>query len=258
MTPAGIPADEAAAGRDPRALATTHWSLVVRAAGAGVPESRAALAELCRTYWRPLYTFARRRGLSPPDAEDLTQAFFADLLGRNALALADPLRGRFRTFLLTAFENFRANERLRAASLRRGGDCVIVSLEAMREAESHLGPEPATTESPEKLFDRHWAHSLLEQVLVALRQEYAALEKADLFDELKTTLWGGRGEVAYAEIGRRLHSTEGAIKVAAHRLRRRVGERLRAEVAKTLVNPADVEDELRFLLEASRSPAAPA
>lgn len=224
----------------------------MQAAGIGTAESRAALEELCRIYWRPLYAFARRRGLTPPDAEDLTQAFFADLIDRQAIARADATRGRFRTFLLTAFENFRRLERERAGSQRRGGGCLIVSLDAMREAESHLGPEPATTETPEKLYDRHWAQSLLEQALAATRQEYAAMDKAPLYDALRSALWGGRGEVPYAEIARRFDSTEGAIKVAAHRLRRRVGERLRTEVAKTLVQSADVEDELRFLLEASR------
>ena len=238
--------------RGATAFAATHWSLIVRAADAGTTDGRAALEDLCRIYWRPLYVFARWRGLSPPDAEDLTQAFFADLLARGVIARADAARGRFRAFLLTAFENFRSNERLRAASLRRGGGCAIVSLEAMRETESRLGAEPATVDSPEKLFDRQWAQSLLAQTLAAVRVEYAAMGKAAVFDELRNALWGGRGEASYAEIARRIDTTEGAIKVAVHRLRRRVGERLRLEIAKTLVDPADVENEMRFLLEAAR------
>lgn len=238
--------------RGPSAFATTRWSVVVRAGDAGNAGARQALEELCGVYWKPLYVFARRRGLGPADAEDLTQAFFADLLERQALRHADANRGRFRTFLLTAFENFRCVQRVRARSLRRGGRCEFLSLDAVRGAESGLEAESASTESPEKLFDRNWARAVLDATLAEVRKEYAVLGKAELFDALKGALWGGRGETPLADVARRLGSTEGAIKVAAHRLRHRYAGRLREEVAKTLVNPDDVEDEMRFLMAALR------
>ena len=222
----------------------------MRAGEIGTPDGRAALGQLCRIYWYPLYWFARRRGQTPHDAEDLTQGFFAELLERGAIARADATRGRFRTFLLTSFQNFQSNERARAGSLKRGGGREIVPLDTMQGAESRFQGEPATGLSPEKLFDQKWAHSLLDAVLELLRREYTAAGKQAWFDELKVVLWGGRGEVSYAEIARRVGSTEGAIKVAVHRLRQRFRECLRAEVAQTVLNPGEVEDEMRHLLAA--------
>jgi RNA polymerase sigma-70 factor (ECF subfamily) len=239
--------DAGAAARSPSSFATTHWSMIVRAGETGTPGGQAALEELCRIYWTPLYWFARRRGLAPADAEDLTQGFLADLLARGAVAQADAARGRFRTFLLASFGNFHSHERARAASLKRGGGCEFVSLQ---EAESRLQAEPASTDSPEKVFDRKWAVSLLEQAVAAVGREYAAVGKGPLFNALKTVLWGGHGTASYADIARELGSTEGAIKMAAHRLRRRFRETLRSEVAKTVLDPADVEDEMRHLLAA--------
>ncbi len=233
-------------------FATTHWSVVAEAAHAGTADGRKALEQLCRIYWRPLYTFARRRGLSAADAEDLTQAFFADLLKREAIACADASRGRFRTFLLSAFQNFQSAQRARASTIRRGGQQSFVSYEAITEAESHFAGEPSSSDSPETLFDRNWARSLLDEALAAVRLEYVAAGKAAVFDALKGALWGGRGEIPLAEVARRLESTEGAVKTAAHRLRRRCGERMREEIARTLSDPGDVEDELRFLLAALR------
>jgi RNA polymerase sigma factor (sigma-70 family) len=238
------------AARGSSAFATTHWSLVGRAVDAGTEEGCAALEELCRTYWRPLYWFARRRGLAPADAEDLTQGFFEDLLGRNAIAHADPARGRFRTFLLTAFAHFQSHERARARCLKHGGGCRIISVEELRQAESRFSEEPATTDSPEMLFDRAWALSMFERTLDALAREYGVAGKSVLFEELTAVLWGGRGEDRYEDIGKRVGSTEGAIKVAVHRLRQRFRELLRAEVAKTLLHPEEADDELRHLFAA--------
>ena len=244
-------ADEAAAAaRGPSGFATTHWSMIVRAAETGTTEGRAALEELCRIYWYPLYWFARRRGLAPADAEDLTQGFLADLLARGAVAQADAARGRFRTFLLTSFENFHSYRREHAQAAKRGGGRAIVSLEAMQAAEGRFGDEPATTESPEKIYDRKWAISLIEMTLAEMRREYAVVDKAAWFDELKAAVWGGRGEIGYAEIARRLGSTEGAVKMAVLRLRKHFGERFRAEVAKTVIDPAETDDEIRHLLAA--------
>lgn len=222
----------------------------MRAGEARTPAGRAALEELCRIYWYPLYWFARRRGLSPPDAEDLTQGFLADLLARDAVAQADATRGRFRSFLLASFQNFHSHQQARAATVKRGGGCEFVSLQALQEAESRFQEEPVSADSPEKAFDRTWAMRLIEQAVAAVRHEYAAVGKEPLFDALKAVLWGGREAGNYGEIGQRLGSTESAIKMAAYRLRRRFGEALRSEVAKTVVDAADLEDEMRHLLAA--------
>jgi DNA-directed RNA polymerase specialized sigma24 family protein len=224
--------------------------MIVRAANQDSAEGHAALEELCRLYWYPLYSFARRRGQSPADAEDSTQGFLADFLARGTLADADATRGRFRSFLLTAFEHFQSNERARANTIKRGGGHSIVSLEVVQAAEGRFREEPATNESPEKIFDRKWAMGLIAATLVGLHREYASVGKAALFDELKAAMWAGRDDVGYAEIARRLGSTEGAIKVAAYRLRQRFAEHFRAEVAKTVLDPAEIDDEMRFLLNA--------
>jgi RNA polymerase sigma-70 factor (ECF subfamily) len=224
--------------------------LVVRAGEVRTPEGRAALEDLCRTYWCPLYWFARRRGLSPQDAEDLTQGFLADLLARDAVAQADAARGRFRSFLLASFQNFHSHQQARAATLKRGGDREFVSLQALQEAESRFQEEPVAADSPEKVFDRTWAMGLIERAIAAVRHEYAAVGKEPLFDALKPGLGGGREAGNYVGIARQLGSTEGAVRMAAYRLRRRFGEALRDEVAKTVLNPADLEDEMRYLLAA--------
>jgi DNA-directed RNA polymerase specialized sigma24 family protein len=251
MSPESRPTEGAlASARAPSAFATTHWSVVVRAAEVGTTEGEAALEELCRTYWRPLYGFARRRGLSPADAEDATQGFLADLLARGAVARADASRGRFRTFLLCAFENYQSHERERAQAARRGGGRRVLSLDAIQAAEGCFLHEPASDDTPERLYDRKWAMSLIESALGAVQHEYAALGKGAIFDELKSALWGGRGEPAYAGAASRLAMSEGALRVALHRLRNRFGEQLRAEVAKTVVDSAEIDDEVRHLLAA--------
>ena len=233
-----------------RSFATTDWTLVVQAAEAGTPEGEAALEDLCRTYWPPLYNFARCQGMPPADAEDLTQAFFADLLARGAVARADEARGRFRTFLLTSFRNFHSRQRVAAGRQKRGGGTTILSLEALQEAESQFQAEPALDDSAEKSFDRKWASTLIARAMASTRDEYARLGKSALFDALKDALWGGRGEVKYAEIGRGLGLSEGAVKVSMHRLRRRFGDRFRAEVTNTVLDPREIDDEIRHLLAA--------
>jgi RNA polymerase sigma-70 factor (ECF subfamily) len=242
--------DTSPAAREARSFTTTHWSLVVRAGSDRTIDSRDALEELCRKYWPPLYRFARRRGYSQQDAEDLTQGFFADLLESGSLARADSNRGRFRTFLLASFQHYQSHQRERAATLKRGGGRTIVSLDALRETEDGPVFEPPENETPEKAFDRSWALSVLDHALEHLRRDYAAVGKEVFFDGLKGAVWGGGGDESHAELARRLHSTEGAIRVAVHRLRRRFREELRAEVAATLDDPAEVDDELRHLLSA--------
>ena len=239
-------------GKGARVFATTRWTVVLQAGGSTSAGSTAALNKLCGAYWYPLYFFARRRGLGAHDAEDLIQGFFAFLLEKDVIARADRERGRFRTFLLTSLQNFQANERARAGSQKRGGGHTIVSFDEL-QAENRYQGEPATNLSPERLFDQKWAASLLEQALQNLRREYVAAGKGPLFEEAHDRLWGGRGEVGYEAMGRKLGMTEGAIKVAVHRLRLRFKECLQDEVAHTVASPAEIDDELRHLL-ASLSP----
>jgi DNA-directed RNA polymerase specialized sigma24 family protein len=231
-------------------FATTHWSMVMRAAQPESADGQAALKELCRLYWYPLYCFARRQCRAPQDAEDLTQGFFADLLARGAVAHATVTRGRFRTFLLCSFRNFCSHDRARAGAIKRGGGCEIVSLEAMEEARTRFDTELSPQEPAEHMFDRQWATSLIDQSLARVRTEYAALGKAALFDELQTTLQDQAGREGYGAIAARLGSNAGAIKVAMFRLRRRLAREIYAEVTKTVAGPAEVEDEVRHLLAA--------
>jgi RNA polymerase sigma factor (sigma-70 family) len=223
---------------------------VVEAAGQATEAGRTALEELCRTYWYPLYDFARRRGHAEEDAKDLTQGFFAQLLRDGAIARADAARGRFRTYLLTMFDRYRAHQYARATRQKRGGGCEVLSLDALRTAEARFQEEPATADSPEKIFDRKWALSLLEQTLAGVQHEYAAAGKAALFEALRSALWGGRGDLPYAVIAQQLGTTEGAVKVAMHRLRQRMREQLQREVEKTLLRAGDAGDELRHLFSA--------
>jgi RNA polymerase sigma factor (sigma-70 family) len=234
--------------RQPR-FATTRWSLVVRAGGCATEESHAALTELCQIYWYPLYAYLRRRGLSCDDAQDATQEFIAALLDKGAVARADSRRGRFRSFLLASLKNFLANEQRKARAQKRGPQQKVLSLD-FAAGERQLAIEPAHHLTPERLYERRWALLLLERVVCLLRDEYAAAGKEPLFNELQAQLGAGHDRTPYTAIAHKLGTTEGAIKVAVHRLRRRYRELLRAEVAQTVQKPEDVEDELRSLLKA--------
>ena len=232
-------------------FASTRWSVVAAAGRKGSPQARAALAVLCQAYWYPLYAYARRRLARADDAQDLTQEFFARLLEKDYLQAADPHRGKFRSFLLTAFQRFLAKEHARATARKRGGGRRTLSLE-FQEGEHRYRLEPADPATPEKLYERRWALTLLAQALARLRQELTAAGKERLFEALKGTLTGdGTGE-PYERIGRDLGLSEPAVKTAAHRLRRRYQELLRAEVAQTVASPEEVEDELRDLFAAVR------
>ena len=223
---------------------TTLWTVVLHAGQDAHAQAQAALAQLCEGYWYPLYSFIRRRGYSPHDAQDITQAFFAHLLEKRGLGRVDPEQGRFRTFLLASLKNFLANDWDRANALKRGGGQSILSLQ-QESAESRYQLEPSHDLTPERLFERQWALTLLDQVLAALRDEYHSEGKGRLFEELKTTLVGQAG--GYADMAARLEQSEGAIKVAVHRMRHRYRELMRARIAET-VGEGDVEDELRHLL----------
>ena len=231
------------------AFVTTHWSVVVAAGRNDTARARDALARLCQTYWHPLYAYVRRLGHSPPDAQDLTQEFFARLLGKNYLADADESRGRFRSFLLAALKHFLANEWDKASAQKRGGGQMLIPID-FNAAETTCHFEPADETTAEKIFERRWALTLLDQVLRRLREEFVRDGKERLFEQLKPTLTEASRSVRYAEIAARLDTTEGAVKVAVHRLRQRYREVLRAEIADTVASPSEVEDELRSLFAA--------
>lgn len=232
-----------------RRFATTRWSEVLAAGRGESCESRRALAGLCETYWYPLYAYVRRRGYRAEEAQDLTQEFFARLLEKDSLKAADPGRGRFRSFLLASLKNFLAKQWRRAAAQKRGGGRTPISLD-FKSAESRYGLEPSHELTPEKIYRRRWALTLLQQVLGRLRGEYDRRGKLPLFDQLKEHLTGQQGTVPYGQIAGRLKLTEGAVKVAAHRLRRRCRELLREEIAQTVARPQEVDEELRELFAA--------
>jgi len=227
---------------------TTQWTLVVAAGDSQHPDSRAALSDLCQSYWYPLYAYLRRRGYSQEDAEDLVQGFFTQLLDKGYLKAADKERGRFRSFLLTAMKNYAANEWDRKKAQKRGGATTTLSLD-FETAEGRYHIEPADERTPEQEFDRGWATAQLEQVLDRLRTD-AGQGGEERFELLQGFLTGEGEEIRYQDVAERLGMTEGAVKVAVHRLRQRFGTVLREEVSRTLSDPTDVDDEIRHLFAA--------
>ncbi len=226
---------------------TTHWSVVLSASRPSSPGAAEALDKLCRIYWYPLYACVRRQGFGPADAEDLTQAFFARLLEEGFVASADPAKGRFRSFLLTRLRHFLADEWDRLKAQKRGGGRRVIPLDS-GTAETRYQLEPADLHSPDRLFEYRWAVTLLERVYERLRLEYSSEGKAALFAELKACLAQARAAVPYTDASARLGLSEGALRVAVHRLRRRYRELLRAEIAETVSEPGEIEEELRYLL----------
>jgi RNA polymerase sigma-70 factor (ECF subfamily) len=240
---------DAAVGPAPAIFATTHWSVVVAAGDGSSPESQGALASLCQTYWRPLYAYVRRRGYDLHDAQDLVQAFFEQAIEKNYVGAADRERGRFRTFLLASLEHFLAKQWRRGQRVKRGGGHQIVSLEELTAEESRR-LEPAHELSAERLYDRRWALTVLERAMERLRREYDEPARRRVFDELAVLLSGDRPGLTYVELGGRLGLSEASVKVAVHRLRQRYGECVRAEVAETVSQPAQIEEELQQLFAA--------
>jgi len=228
-----------------REFATTHWSLVLRASQQDEAGSAAALEKLCRAYWFPLYAFARREGCGPDDAQDLTQEFFTRLLAKEYLKMADPTRGRFRSFLLASFKHMMANERRAASRKKRGGNAQVFSLDE-QEAEGRYLLEPADDKTPENLFERRWAETTLARVLDRLETEYTG--HGVRFEDLKLFLIEPKGTAAFADVAAKLAVTESALKSLVHRMRRRYAELFRDEVAQTVADPADVPDEIRHML----------
>lgn len=226
----------------------THWSVVLAAAEGDSARARVALEALCHAYWYPLYAFVRRMGQSPPEAEDSVQGFFALCLEKNYLAAAQKEKGRFRSFLLLALKRFLAKERDKSRARKRGGGQKPIALDGLT-AEQRYALEPAEYLSADRLFERRWALTLLEQVLSRLRDEQAAAGRLEAFEELKEfLLTGGRG-TPYQEVGTRLGLSEGAVKVAVHRLRQRYRVLLEEAIENTVASPGEVEEERRFLLE---------
>jgi len=222
----------------------------VLAAGAGTsPESRDALARLCERYWYPLYAYVRRHGHDRDEAQDLTQDFFARLLEKKIVSSADRDRGRFRCFLLTSLRNFLANEWNRASSERRGGRVRVIPLDP-NATEQRYSRELANNLSPERLYDRRWALTLLDIVLADLRQQMIREGKEKFFERVKGYLLGEDPELTYEQLGSELGMSEGAVKVAVHRLRRRYGQLIRQHIAQTVDTPQEVDEELKYLLEA--------
>lgn len=239
--------DGLSSGRHTQAwFTTTRWSVVVNAQQEDSAICAAALEGLCQTYWYPLYAFVRRQGCPPEEAADLTQGFFARLLEKDWLADVDQQKGRFRNFLMASIKHFLSNERAKAQAKKRGGDCRIVSMD-IETAETRLRLEPVDTITPDQLFERQWALTLLEEVLVTLRQEYARRDKGPVFEAIKGCLTGSRDQQPYAEIAQQLNSTEGHARVLVHRLRQRYRQLLREAVAGTVASESEIDAEMEHL-----------
>jgi DNA-directed RNA polymerase specialized sigma24 family protein len=230
---------------------TTHWSVVRAAGGVASGQAREALAILCESYWGPLYWYVRRRGYDAEDAQDLTQAFLTRLLEKHDVQAARSDRGRFRSFLLASLEHFICNEAQSRRAQKRGGGMAAVSLSFDAE-ERRYGHEPADTRTPETVFDRRWAFTVLDRGLKRLREEAIDAGGAQQFERLKLALLGESPAGGYETWAHDLGLTEGAVKVAVHRLRRRFQQVLRNEIADTVASPEEVEEELRYLWQALR------
>ena len=226
----------------------THWTTVRNAGQPDSPEADAARTKLCQAYWYPLYSYVRRLGHSPEDAQDLTQEFFARLLEKNYVETADRLKGKFRSFLLVLLKRFLAKERARAGRQKRGGGAELIPLDAERTENRYIA-EPADELSPDKLFERRWAQVLLERVTDRLKAQCIAEGKEHLFAKLKPFL-SGEGEEPYEAVARRLHVPKATLAVLVHRFRRRYGQLLREEIAPTVSSPEEAEDEIRALFGA--------
>jgi RNA polymerase sigma factor (sigma-70 family) len=228
----------------PSQFPTTRWTLVVAAGNPHRKEARSALVYLCENYWYPLYAYLRRRGYSAHEAQDLTQEFFVRIVEGRYLDRADPEKGRFRSFILTSLKFFVADEEDRQRARKRGGG-TVVSLE-FSSGEERYQREPAHDETPERIFERRWALTVLDRVVEKLRNEFAHHGHLEHFERLKVFLLG-QSDAPYAALAREMNTSEGALKVAIHRLRKRYRELFRQEIADTVVDPAEVESELRFL-----------
>ena len=237
---------ETEAAFSPAAFATTRWSRVIRAAALSEPDQQEALADLCREYWGPLYHFARRKGHGPEDAQDLTQGFILSLLTSNGIAAADRERGKFRTFLLSAFCHYLANQHREGAAQKRGGGNLPISWDAGCEEAFLLQASDSMT--PERQYEKSWALALLDRVMQRLRAEYEMANRLPLYEALQPFMSGAEGRPGYARLGADLGMSESAVTVAMHRMRRRYGELLREEISQTVTSAKELEEELRHLM----------
>jgi RNA polymerase sigma-70 factor (ECF subfamily) len=231
-----------------REFRTTHWSVVLGAADSAAPGAAEALEKLCRAYWYPLYAYVRREGYGPDDAQDLTQGFFARFLEKNYLAQVNREKGRFRSFLLASLRHFLADERDRAQALKRGGGQIFISRDA-EEAEQRYQQEPADKSSPESIYERRWALTVLDRAQAKLKAEFTADGKSDLYEALKIFLSGEKPEQTHAQLAARLGKSTDAVRCAVQRLRQRYGELIRAEVSDTVSSAGQIDEEIRYLLQ---------
>jgi RNA polymerase sigma-70 factor (ECF subfamily) len=229
----------------PGVFLTTRWSLVVRAGDDDEKTAAKALADLCRDYWRPLYHFARRKGQSAEDAQDLTQGFIAKLLESGSFSRADREVGRFRTFLISSFMNYMSNQHRDQTTQKRGGDLRMTSLD---DPDLEAGYAAHDRMTPERLYERSWALALLERVMLRLREEYEKAGRMRLWDAIEPQLTGGSTRPGYAKMAAELGMSESALTVSVYRMRKRYGTLLREEIAATVTDAAEVEDELRHLM----------
>ena len=230
-------------------FATTHWSVVLEARGGESPQSAEALEKLAHIYWYPLYAYVRRKGHGPHDAQDLTQEFFARLLRGKLLQTVEQRKGKFRSYLLASLEHFLVKHWVRANRLKRGGGQLQFSLDEA-EAENRYAFEPADPASPEKIYERRWAMTLLEQAMKRLETECQQQSKSGLFEHLKNLLTSDAPDASYRDVAAGLVMSEGAVRVALHRLRQRFAALLRDEIAQTVARPEEVDEELRSLFSA--------
>ena len=226
-------------------FATTRWSVVLAAGAHDSPQAAEALEQLCRTYWYPLYAYVRRRGHEPEDAKDLTQAFFARLLEKHYLADVDPRRGKFRSFLLASLNHFLADEWGRAQAQKRGGGHTIISLDDA-STEDRFRLEPVDELDAEKIFERRWTLTVLEQTTTRLRAEFVSADKVRQFEQLQEFLLGDKGS-SYADAAAHLQMSEGAVRVAVHRMRLRFRELFREEIAHTVATEGEIEEEIQHM-----------
>ena len=233
----------------PVVFATTHWSVVLTAGQAHHPQAAAALEQLCRSYWYPLYAFVRRQGRSPEDAQDLTQDFFAHLLSNGFPCGTRPERGKFRSFLLVALRHFLVDQHRHADAAKRGGGQTLISLDVNR-AEERFDEEPHDASTPEMLYQRAWAMTLLERARLRLGNEYGAAGKGGLYERLKAFPLAGKNDQSFELASAELGMSVGALKAAVHRMRSRHRELVREEVAHTVADPSELQEEARYLIAA--------
>ena len=253
----GVPADDQVTsltglgGNGGAAFTTTHWSVVLEAQGES-PAAQEALEKLCRTYWRPIYSFVRRQGAGTEDAEDLTQGFFALVLERKDLTTVRKEKGRLRSYLLTSVKNFLADEARRALAVKRGKGQRLIPLDEIRERE-RIDVERSDRLTADQIYERRWAFTVLEQVMTRLRDEYRSAGNVQFFDQMKKILMDEPGRPSQAQMASEFDMTENAVKQAFYRFRQRYQALLREEISHTVAMPSDIEDELRHLIAVVRA-----